>query len=159
MHRLIGSAQPICHATRSLAALHGEPRSLQCYSERIPAMSQRTMCLQNTAEQGSQLLQCSDISTITSSNHNRERRSVSRSYRGRTSSLQNQCSPSSAKVKNKWRYTPVTPVCLYEEDRDSFAFLCLAPGNNSVTAVNGVRKLPRMNTTLSHCLCSGRKDW
>ena len=50
LHRLIGSAQPICHATRSLAALHGEPRSLHYYSERIPAMSQRNVCLENTAE-------------------------------------------------------------------------------------------------------------
>jgi len=60
-------------------------------------------------------------------NLNREWRTVSLSYRGLMSSLKNQCPSSSAKVKNKLRYAPITPMCLYDVDMDSFAFRCLAP--------------------------------
>jgi len=149
LHRLIGSAQPICHTTRSLAALHGEPRSLHYYSERIPAMSERNMCLENTAEKALKSLQCLYVNTITI-NLKREWQTVSRSYRGRMSSLQNQCPSSSAKVKNKWRYTSIASVCIYDVDMDSLLSVVSPQKANSVIAVNGVRKLPRLNTRVGY---------
>ena len=60
-------------------------------------------------------------------NLKREWRTVSHSYRGRMLSLQSRCSSPSVKVKNKWRYVSITPMCIYDVDMDSFAFRCLAP--------------------------------
>jgi hypothetical protein len=36
----------------------------------------------------------------------------------------NLSTPSSARVKNEWSYTPASPICLHGVDRDSFIIHC-----------------------------------